>query len=114
MNKCPYCQSQEKQVKNGLNPSGSQHYRCKECQRNYTPAPSEQGYPVAVREQAIKLYVDGMNLRRIGRTLGVNHQSVANWVTQHAATLPQAPVPDAVESIELDELFTFVDSKKTL
>ena len=112
MNKCPYCQRQEKQVKNGLNPSGSQRYRCKECQRNYTPAPSAQGYPVTVREQAIKLYVDGMNLRRIARILGVNHQSVANWVAQHTATLPQAPVPDAVETIELDELFTFVDSKK--
>ena len=28
----------------------------------------------------MKLSVDGMHIRRIARTLGVNHQSVANWV----------------------------------
>ena len=60
---------------------------------------------------AVKLYVDGMNIRRIGRTLGVNHQSVANWVKAHAAQLPAAPVPTQVETIELDEIFTFVEKK---
>ena len=52
-----------------------------------------------------------MNLRRIARTLGVNHQSVANWVKAQAVRLPPAPVPSAVETIELDELFTFVEKK---
>ena len=59
----------------------------------------------------MKLYVDGMNIRRIGRTLGVNHQSVANWVKAHVAQLPAAPVPTEVETLELDELFTFVEKK---
>jgi transposase-like protein len=52
-----------------------------------------------------------MNIRRIGRTLGVNHQSVANWVKAHVAQLPNAPVPAEVETVELDELFTFVEKK---
>lgn len=57
-----------------------------------------------------------MNLRRIGRILGVVHQSVANWVAAHADTLPaQPPTPSgAVETAELDELFTFVTHQKTL
>ncbi len=109
---CVYCQGGTKQVKNGLNPSGAQRYRCQHCQRNYTPIPTEQGYPAALREQAIKLYVDGMNLRRIGRTLAVNHQSVANWVNEYSATLPTAPQPEQVATLELDELFTFVGAKK--
>ncbi len=59
------------------------------------------------------MYVDGINLRRIARHLGVNHQSVANWANAHAEELPAAPVPDKVEKAEMDELFTFIGDKKT-
>jgi len=59
------------------------------------------------------MYVDGINLRRIARHLGVNHQSVANWASAHAKELPTAPVPDKVEKAEMDELFTFIGDKKT-
>ena len=61
----------------------------------------------------MQLYVDGMNLRRIGRHLGVHHQSVANWVKSYAEKLPEAPVPEKVENAEMDELFTFIGDKKT-
>jgi hypothetical protein len=61
----------------------------------------------------VQLYVDGNNLRRIGRQLRVNPQSVGNWARAHAQTLPPAPVPEQVESAELDELFTFIGDKKT-
>lgn len=60
----------------------------------------------------MQLYVDGMNLRRIGRQLGVHHQSIANWAKAHAEQLPDAPVPEKVENAEMDELFTFIGEKK--
>lgn len=113
MTECPYCQSRDEQVKNGLNPSGTQRYRCNRCQRSYTPQRKRYGYGPEVRERAIRLYVEGINLRRIARILGVNHQSVANWVHAHAERLPPAPLPERVETAELDELFTFVGCKKT-
>lgn len=113
MNKCPYCQANDQQVKNGRNPSGSQRYKCKNCRRIYTPEPTPAGYDQATRDQAVRLYLEGINLRRIGRILGVNHQSVANWVEQHANAIPDAPLPPRVETAELDELFTFVGDKKT-
>jgi transposase-like protein len=113
MNTCPYCQATEGQVKNGLNPSGTQRWLCRRCRRAYTPEPKPIGYDEATRLEAVQLSVDGMNIRRIGRMLGVNHQSVANWVKAHAAQLPAAPVPPEVETIELDELFTFVEQKKS-
>jgi transposase-like protein len=113
MKTCPYCQRTEQQVKNGRNGSGSQRYRCNVCNRRYTPEPSENGYPQALRDQAVRLYVDGMNFRRIARTLRVNHQSVINWVSAHAAGLPdRLPVDNAQPAVvELDELFTFVGEK---
>lgn len=113
MNECPKCGNTEEQVKNGRNPSGTQRYRCGGCRRVYTPRPKAAGYAPSVRLQAVQLYLDGMNLRRIARTLGVNHQSVANWVNAHARQLPPAPVPEQSAVSELDELFTFVGRKKT-
>lgn len=110
---CPYCQNSKQQIKAGRNGSGSQRYKCKVCNRHYTPEPSEKGYPEAIRQQAVRMYVDGMNLRRIARHLGVNHQSVANWVAAYAAQLPDPPLPEQVETVELDELYTFIEEKKT-
>lgn len=77
--------------------------------------PKAQGYSPALRAQAVRMYVDGGNFRRIARTLGVVHQTVANWVTAQADALPDQPPQPAttVETAELDELFTFVTHKKT-
>ena len=112
---CPHCHGVEQQVKVGTNLSGSQRYLCKGCQRKYTPEPKLQGYSPAKRQEAVQLYLDGMNLRRIGRTLKLAHQTVSNWVNARAAELPEKPpspaAPLAVN--ELDELFSFVGSKKT-
>jgi transposase-like protein len=114
MRTCPSCQSSARQVKHGRNPSGSQRYLCRPCGRTYTPEPTPYGYDEQTRRQALRLYADGMNLRRIARQLGVVHQTVANWVAAHADALPaQPPQPTSVETAELDELYTFIGHKKT-
>lgn len=59
------------------------------------------------------MYVEGNSYGAIARILKVNTQSVANWVRQHTANLPSAPVPAKVRKAELDELYTFVGQKKT-
>ena len=104
-----------RQVKNGRNPSGSQRYLCRACGRKYTPTPTPYGYDAQTRRRAVRLYADGLNLRRIARTLGVVHQTVANWVAAHADALPAQPPQPAgpVETAELDEVYTFVGHKKT-
>jgi hypothetical protein len=60
------------------------------------------------------MYLDGLNFRRIGRLLGVHHTSVMNWVNAQAEGVDDAPVPAQVETVEMDELFTFSGSKKTV
>ena len=113
MNSCPSCQSIDRQIKNGQTAAGSQRYWCRCCGRKYTPQPKAPGYPLQVRRHALRMYVDGGNLRRIARTLGVVHQTVANWVTAASDALPDdPPVPDRVATAELDELYTFVADKK--
>ena len=111
--KCIRCGEQTRQIKDGHNRSGSQRHKCQHCGKRYTPFPKERGYSREIREKAIKMYIDGINFRRIGRFLGVHNQSVINWVNAYAEELPDAPVPERVEDVEMDELFTFIGSKKT-
>ena len=110
---CPECGAHDQAVRDGHNRSGSQRYRCRMCRRAFTPSPKEQGHDPTTHEQAVRLYLEGMSLRATGRILGVVHQSVANWVAEAAAHLPTA-VSDATpsETVEVDELYTFVERKK--
>ena len=110
---CPICKERTEQIKAGKNKSGSQRWRCKHCQKNYTPIPNERGYSQELKTQALRLYVEGNSLRGIGRILKVTHQTVANWFEQIATQLPPAPYPEQPEIGELDELFTFIEDKKT-
>ena len=88
--------------------------RCQACGYRYTPTPKPGGYAPDLRTQALKMYVDGLNFRRIGRLLGVHHQTVINWVNAAADRLPETPpAPTTSETVELDELYTFVGQKKT-
>ena len=58
--------------------------------------------------------VDGLNFRRIARLVGVHHQTVINWVNAAAARVPEVtPSPPTAETVELDELYTFVAQKKS-
>jgi transposase-like protein len=111
---CPSCQQDQYVIKSGLNRTGSQRYRCQSCRRYFTPDPKPEGYEPSVRTQALKLYLEGTSFRAIGRLLGLHHQTVSNWISQAATTLPtQITDTTSTETIELDELSTFVQQKKT-
>jgi transposase len=113
MPKCPHCQKTEHQHKTGKTEAGTQRYRCMFCNRKYSPEPKQQGYPDEIRKQALQMYVDGMNFRRIGRHLGLHHRTVSLWVKAYAANLTDLPMPEEVKTAEMDELFTFIGDKKT-
>ena len=106
MNTCPYCQVPERLVKAGWNRSGSQRWKCQQCQRRYTPEWGEKGYPEPLRLQAVRMYVGGMNYRWIGRHLGVDHKSV-----MHCGKAYTDQLPDDVSNEEMDELYTFLGQK---
>ncbi len=113
MSQCPHCASTEAQTKAGHTHIGSQRYKCRACARFYTPDPKPLGYPQETKREAVRLYLEGTNFRRIGRILSVNHQSVVNWINAYHAALPEVePSASPPAVVELDELFTFIGSKK--
>jgi len=112
-NECLSCQNQPEQIKSGRNRSGTQRVMCRGCGKTSTPEPKGRGYSEDVREKAVRMYVEGNNFRRIGRLLGVNYQSVVNWVNAYHEKIKEAAaVPPETSTIEMDELWTFVGEKK--
>lgn len=73
------------------------------------------GYDDSIRKQALRMYLDGNNQRRIARQLGISQGSVSNWAGAFADQLPEeVPKPEGkAEVAEIDELFTFIECKKT-
>lgn len=74
---CSHCGASSL-IKAGRNRSGTQRWQCRTCRRYTTVQPKEHGYSEETREQAVRLYLEGMSLRGTGRFLGVVHQTVAN------------------------------------
>jgi transposase-like protein len=81
---CPKCGATVKQNKIGTTAAGSQRYRCFVCNCKYTPIKKPHGHSPELRQQAIRMYVDGINLRRIGRHLGLGATTVRGGQLKHA------------------------------
>jgi hypothetical protein len=60
------------------------------------------------------MYVNGMGFRAIERVKNVHHTTIINWVKQVGTLLPDFYNPESIPDVgKLDELETFVGSKKT-
>ena len=110
---CPECKSTHIH-KNG-NKKGKQNYICVECGRQFIDCYQPyRGYSDKFKQECLKMYVNGMGLRAIGRVKGVSHVAIMNWVRQVGELLPNTYEPETVPQVgELDELETFVGCKKT-
>ena len=110
--KCPKCGSSHIR-KNGFR-GEKQNHICADCGRQFIEHYSKRGYSQDVKEICLKMYCNGMGFRQIERCTDVSHNSVINWVKQAAKQLPEQPPVEIVPNVsELDELQTFVGSKKT-
>jgi hypothetical protein len=62
---------------------------------------------------ATEMYVDGGNIRRIARHLKVAPQMIAFWATDLVEALPNTSILEEIQEAEMDEIFTFIGTKKT-
>ena len=109
---CPYCGSTEIR-KNGKR-RGKQNHICKSCERQFIDMyDPPKGYSEELKQECLKMYLNEMGFRGIERVKGVHHTTIINWVKQLGKKLPDAPSEDTIPEVgELDELETFVGSKK--
>ena len=110
---CPECKSTHIR-KNGIK-KGKQNHICVACGRQfidrYEPT---KGYADDVKRECLEMYNNGMGFRGIERVKKVHHTTIIAWVKRVGKRLPDAYEPDTIPDVgELDELETFVGSKKT-
>ena len=111
---CPKC-SAEKYVKSGFT-NKRQRYKCKKCGCNFTQS-YKHGASLEVKLQALKLYLEGMGFRSIGRILKVSNVTVLYWIRDLGVSLKayvNANFPDDirhVDFIEMDEMWHFTRKK---
>ena len=110
---CPECGSNH--IRKNGKMRGKQNHICVECRRQFIDVYSApKGYSDETKAQCLKMYVNGMGFRGIERVTGVHHTTVITWVRQVGEQLPDAYEPETIPQVgELDELETFVGSKKT-
>ncbi len=106
--KCNRCAS-EKVVKNGSK-NGNQYFKCKDCgcQFNESTRVSD-----SAQRSAVALYCFGLSLRTIGVILGYSNVAILKWVRAFAKLHYNKPIPKGDIVLELDEMWHFLQSKKT-
>ena len=109
---CPECQSSHIR-KNGIK-RGKQNHICMGCGRQFVVRNEIRNkYSDEFKRDCLKMYVNGMGSSGIERVKGGHHTTVMTCVKQVGGVLPDAYAPDTIPQVgELDELETFVGSKK--
>jgi IS1 family transposase/transposase-like protein len=110
---CPRCGTSHTK-KNGTTPQGKQRYRCKKCGKqflfclNYT----YHAWNPLYRKLIVPMTLNGSGVRDIARVLHISPTTVLAVLRQAAAQTPEPRVPPRILALEMDEQWSFVQSKK--
>ncbi len=89
-----------------------QRYKCKSCDYRHTV--KYLGKSPDIKRQTLQLYLEGLGFRSIGRFLNCNHVTVYKWIKAHGESIEPLRSDKDIEVIELDEMHTYIGSKKTI
>ena len=110
---CTKCHSIEI-IKNGTDKNGKQKFHCAACNAWGTLEPSIP-YSEERKEEILRAYQERPSMRGIERIFGLVRQTLARWLKEKAAGLPDLvdtlDEAKADDVLELDELWSFVLKK---
>ncbi|MBP9742584.1 MAG: IS1 family transposase [Burkholderiales bacterium] len=109
---CPKCNGVNI-IKDGI-VKNKQRYLCKLCNYRYTVFQHSTSKSADIKRQALELYLEGLNFRAIGRFLRVSHVAVYNWIKSFVENLDDPKYNSPVKIIELDEMHSYIGSKKNI
>lgn len=111
---CPTCGSHDIS-KNGTSHRGKQNYKCRDCGRQFVENPQWQPKPKETKALVNRLLHEKIPLAGIARAAAVSKSwlqghahALYGSVTQTAAVLPK---PKGPLTVQMDELWSFVDHK---
>jgi transposase-like protein len=109
--KCLRCGSEEN-CKDGFAQS-RQRYKCKKCNYHYTVAKKSDIKSPDTRRMAFEMYLEGLGFRAIGRLLRISYGTVYQWIKNWDKQIELPRRNEQIEVVELDEMHTYVERKKT-
>ena len=114
---CPSCHSKST-VKNGKTRHNKQNYKCRDCGRQFVDNPQWQRVSERIhlmQDLLERLLLEKIPLAGIARVLKVSEPWLQNYVNQKYENIPQVievePKPKRGLTIQMDELWSFVDNK---
>ena len=108
---CPKCKS-DSYCKDGF-VQGRQRYKCKKCIYRYTVVQKSDVKSQDTRRMALEMYLEGLGFRAIGRLLRISYGTAYQWVKKWDKQVELPKRDEPIEIVELDEMHTYVGSKKT-
>ena len=108
---CPKCKS-DSYSKDGF-VQGRQRYKCKKCIYRYTVVQKSDIKSQDTRRMAFEMYLEGLGFRAIGRLLRISYGTVYQWIRKWEGQVDLPKRNEQIEVVELDEMHTYVGSKKT-
>ena len=108
---CPKCKSQ-KYYKDGV-VKNRQRYLCRSCGMRYTVEKKSDVKSAETKRLALEMYLEGLGFRAIGRVLKISYGTVYNWIKEWGSKVSLPKNESTTSIVELDEMHTYVGSKKT-
>ncbi len=112
---CPSCHSHNL-IKNGSIHNGKPKSQCKDCGRQFVDNPNNIVISLQIKQLIDKLLLERISLRGIARVTGVSWSWLQDYVNSIMAHTPRhikiAGKLTGHLTIECDEMWSFVDSKK--
>ena len=110
---CKKCGT-EKAVKNGI-VGGRQRYHCKGCGCNFREGDNRTNERIAAKKAlCVLLYSMAKgSFRMMGRILKTDHTLIYRWIRAYGESLSEPEVSGEITEMEFDELWHFLQSKKT-
>ncbi|MEG4178644.1 IS1 family transposase [Microcoleus sp. S13_C3] len=111
---CPNCGSKEVS-RNGQTRHGKQNYKCRECGRQFVLNPAWKPITKELHELMSRMLLERISQAGIARVLQVSEDTVQRYVNSQAAAVKKqvevTPKEKKRLSVQMDELWSFVDSK---
>ena len=111
---CPTCASNDIN-KNGTTRHGNQNYKCRDCGRPFVEHPKWRRIGEDTKLLIDRMLLEKIPLAGIARSLQVSESWLQQSVNADSATVPQSvqvpPKPRRRLTVQMDELWSFVDDK---
>ena len=85
---CPECGSDDI-VRNGTDYKGDQKFHCHDCNAYRTLEPRGR-YSEEIKNLLLRAYQERASMRGVERIFGVTRQTLARWMVEKAAALPDS------------------------